>query len=114
MGVQVEKDPQRGSVVAATRAEALQHLERRPEVIGHIQVGIKGQQQVLKVEVVVRVGFFTGGSPCVVVQLLEAETTKDLQVDARVVSGVVDGHGWVRVAKLGPGYIAAQVDCHPK
>ena len=63
----------------------------------------------------VRVGFFAGGSPCVVVQLLEPKAMVSLQVDARVFSGVLDGHGWLRVAKLGLGYdIAAQAGVHPK
>ena len=53
-----------------------------------------------------RVGLILGESPCVVVQLLEPKATEGLEVDTGVVCGVLDGHGWLRVAKQGQGYIA--------
>ena len=57
-----------------------------------------------------RVGCILGGGPGVVVQLLELKATEGLEVNTRVVRGVVDRHGWWGVAKAGQGYIAFQAD----
>ena len=51
----------------------------------------------------VKIGCILGGGPSVVVQLLELKATEGLKVDTRVVRGVVDRHGWWRVAKAGQG-----------
>ena len=106
MGVQVKEDPQRGSVGAATGAETLEHLEGWSEEVRHGQSSVKAQHQVLEVEEVVRVRCILGGGPSVVVQLLELKATEGLEVDTRVVRGVVDRHGWWGEAKAVQGYIA--------
>ena len=114
MGVQVEEDPQRGSVGAATGAKTLEHLEGWSEDMRHGQSSVKAQHQVLEVEEVVRIGCILGGRSSVVVQLLELKATEGLEVNTRVVRGVVDRHGWWGVAKAVQGHIAFPGWCHPK
>ena len=51
----------------------------------------------------VRVGRILGSRASVVVQVLELKATEGLEVNTRVVRGVVDRHGWWVGGKGRPG-----------